>query len=126
MDEWLDQLTGKPATTLREIHSVPKRAIRQAQARDMALRNVAELVITPKGTDGRPGKALTRQQAEAMLKAAESSELHTYVVISLTTGLRNAHRTFAASSGVSPSSATSRRFESESDGSRSASIDSRT
>ncbi|MET8000583.1 hypothetical protein [Nonomuraea glycinis] len=29
-------------------------------------------------------KALTRHQADAMLKAAESSELHAYVVLSLT------------------------------------------
>jgi integrase len=89
VDEWLDQLAGKLATTtLREIHGALKRAIRQAQARDMVLRNVAELVTTPKGTDGRPSKALTRQQAEAVLKAAQSSELHAYVVISLTTGIR--------------------------------------
>ncbi|WP_327108305.1 site-specific integrase [Nonomuraea glycinis] len=33
-------------------------------------------------------KALTRHQADAMLKAAESSELHAYVVLSLTTGVR--------------------------------------
>ncbi|MFC4116486.1 site-specific integrase [Nonomuraea zeae] len=89
VDEWLDGLAGKLATTtLREIHSVLKRAIRQAQARDMVLRNVADLVTTPKGTDGRPSRALTRQQAAAVLRAAKSSELHAYVVISLTTGVR--------------------------------------
>jgi integrase len=89
VDEWLDALAKELATTtLREIHSVLKRAIRQAQARDMVLRNVAELVTTPKGTDGRPSKALTRQQAEAVLEAAKSSELHAYVVLSLTTGVR--------------------------------------
>ncbi|MEV6149648.1 site-specific integrase [Nonomuraea sp. NPDC052129] len=89
VDEWLDRLAGKLATTtLREIHGVLKQAIRQAQARDMVLRNVAELVTTPKGTDGRPSRALTRQQAEEVLKTAESSELHAYVVISLTTGIR--------------------------------------
>ncbi|TDC85489.1 site-specific integrase [Nonomuraea deserti] len=89
VDEWLDRLAGELATTtLREIHSVLKRAIRQAQARDMVLRNVAELVTTPKGTDGRPSKALTRHQAEAVLKAAATSELHAYVVLSLTTGVR--------------------------------------
>ncbi|MGW0484998.1 site-specific integrase [Nonomuraea sp. NPDC003214] len=89
VDEWLDALAKELATTtLREIHSVLKRAIRHAQARDMVLRNVAELVTTPKGTDGRPSKALTRQQAEAVLEAAKSSELHAYVVLSLTTGVR--------------------------------------
>ncbi|MGP3919980.1 tyrosine-type recombinase/integrase [Nonomuraea sp. 10N515B] len=89
VDEWLDELSSDLATrTLRDVHSVLKRAIRQAQARDLVLRNVAELVTTPTGKDGRPSKALTRQQAEAMLKAAESSGLHAYVVLSLTTGIR--------------------------------------
>ncbi|MEO3807226.1 site-specific integrase [Nonomuraea sp. B1E8] len=89
VDEWLDALAKELATTtLREVHSVLKRAIRQAQARDMVLRNVAELVTTPKGTDGRPSKALTRQQAEVVLEAVKSSELHAYVVLSLTTGVR--------------------------------------
>ncbi|GAA3257755.1 hypothetical protein GCM10020216_095710 [Nonomuraea helvata] len=74
VDEWLDQLASKLAsTTLREIHSVLKRAIRQAQARDMVLRNVAELVTTPTGTDGRPSKALTQQQAQAVLKSPNST-----------------------------------------------------
>ncbi|MFG1963027.1 tyrosine recombinase XerC [Nonomuraea sp. NPDC049028] len=89
VDEWIDQLANTLATTtLREIHGVLKRAIRQAQARDMVLRNVAELVTTPTGTDGRPSRALTRQEAEAVLKAAEFSELHAYVVLSLTAGVR--------------------------------------
>ncbi|WP_250574877.1 tyrosine-type recombinase/integrase [Nonomuraea sediminis] len=89
VDEWLDELAERLATsTLREVHSVLKRAIRQAQARDQVLRNVAELVTTPTGADGQPSKALTRQQAEAVLKAAEPSELYAYVVISLTTGIR--------------------------------------
>jgi hypothetical protein len=69
VDERLDELSSDLSTrTLRDVHSVLKRAIRQAQARDLVLRNVAELVATPTGTDGRPSKALTRQQAEAMLK----------------------------------------------------------
>ncbi|MGN9784950.1 hypothetical protein ACTMTF_26200 [Nonomuraea sp. ZG12] len=89
VDEWLDELSSDLATrTLRDVHSVLKRATRQAQARDLVLRNVAELVTTPTGKDGRPSKALARHQADAMLKAAESSELHAYVVLSLTTGVR--------------------------------------
>jgi integrase len=89
VDEWLDELSSDLATrTLRDVHSVLKRATRQAQARDLVLRNVAGLVTTPTGKDGRPSKALTRHQAYAMLKAAESSELHAYVVLSLTTGIR--------------------------------------
>ncbi len=56
VDEWLDGLTGKLATrSLQGVHAVLKRAIRQAQARDKVLRNVAELVTTPKGQDALVG-----------------------------------------------------------------------
>src|SRR5918999_6608658 len=52
IDEWLDGLTGKLSTrSLQGVHSILKRAIRQAQARDMVLRNVAELVTTPTGKE---------------------------------------------------------------------------
>lgn len=44
--DWLDGLAAKLAT---RSHSILKRSIRQAQARDRVLRNVAELVTTPKG-----------------------------------------------------------------------------
>lgn len=55
VDEWLDGLTGNLSTrSLQAVHSILKRAIRQAQARDRVVRNVAELVTTPKGRpDGR-------------------------------------------------------------------------
>lgn len=89
VDDWLDGLTGKLSTrSLRGVHAILKRAIRQAQARDMVMRNVAELVTTPKGKDGRPSKALTSAQAAAVLEQAKSSRLHAYVVISLMTGIR--------------------------------------
>jgi hypothetical protein len=68
VDEWLDGLTEKLATrSLQGVHAVLKRAIRQAQARDKVLRNVAELVTTPKGKEGRPSKAMTLEQATALL-----------------------------------------------------------
>ena len=89
VDEWLDDLTEKLATrSLQGVHAVLKRAIRQAQARDMVLRNVAELVTTPKGKQGRPSKAMTLEQATAMLEHAKASRLHAYVVVSLLTGIR--------------------------------------
>jgi integrase len=89
VDAWLDGLTGKLSTrSLRGVHAILKRAIRQAQARDMVLRNVAELVTTPKGKIGRPSKALTSDQAMTVLEHAKSSRLHAYVVISLMTGIR--------------------------------------
>jgi integrase len=89
VDNWLDGLTDKLSTsTLQRVHSILKRAIRQAQARDKVIRNVAELVTTPTRKAGRPSKALTLAQATAVLKAAESSPLHAYVVLSLMTGVR--------------------------------------
>jgi integrase len=87
VDDRLDGLTGKLSTsTMQRVHSILKRAIRQAQARDKVIRNVADLVTTPKGKAGRPSKALTLAQATAVLKAAKSSPLHAYVVLSLMTG----------------------------------------
>jgi integrase len=89
VDEWLDGLTDKLATrSLQGVHAILKRAIRQAQARDRVLRNVAELVTTPKGRPGRRGRAMTLDQATAMLEEAKSSRLHAYVVVSLLTGIR--------------------------------------
>ncbi|MFG2250946.1 tyrosine recombinase XerC [Spirillospora sp. NPDC048823] len=76
------------SASLRLVHAILRRAIRQAQARDMVIRNVAELVTTPKGTAGRPSRALTLDQARAVLQAATSSRLHAYVVVSLLTGIR--------------------------------------
>jgi integrase len=89
VDEWLDGLTGKLATrSLQGVHAVIKRAIRQAQARDKVLRNVAELVTTPKGKVGRPSQAMSLGQATAMLEQATASRLHAYIVVSLLTGIR--------------------------------------
>ncbi|MEV7008661.1 hypothetical protein [Streptosporangium sp. NPDC051022] len=42
----------------------------------------------PKGKAGRPSKALTFAQAEAVLKAAEGTRMHAYIVLSLLTGAR--------------------------------------
>jgi integrase len=89
VDEWLDGLTDTLSTrSLQGVHAVLKRALRQAQARDKVVRNVAELVSTPKGKEGRPSKAMTLQQATAMLEQAKESRLHAYVVVSLLTGIR--------------------------------------
>lgn len=57
VDEWLEGLTGKLATrSLQGVHAILKRAIRQAQARDKVLRNVAELVTAPKGRRDGPAR----------------------------------------------------------------------
>ena len=89
VDEWLDGLTGTLATrSLQGVHAILKRATRQAQARDKVLRNVAALVTTPKGKLGRPSKAMTLEQATALLEHAQASRLYAYVVVSLLTGIR--------------------------------------
>ena len=89
VDEWLDGLTQKLATrSLQGVHAILKRAIRQAQARDRVLRNVAELVTTPKGKPGRPSRAMMLEQATAVLEHAKASRLHAYIVVSLLTGIR--------------------------------------
>lgn len=89
MEEFLEkQAQELSTTTLRELHSALRRAIRRAQRREKVSRNVAELCETPPGRDGRPSKSLTLEQAAAVLKASENSPLHAYVVLSLLTGAR--------------------------------------
>ena len=80
VDDWLDGLADELSTaSLHKLHSALKRAIRQAQARDMVGRNVAELVTTPRGRQGRPSKALTLDQAVAVLAQARTHWLYAYV-----------------------------------------------
>ena len=49
---------------------------------------MAALIKAPAGRSGRPSKSLTLEQAQEVLRAAEGSRLHAYVVLSVTTGLR--------------------------------------
>jgi integrase len=89
LDEWLELKAAELATsTLREVLSILRRAITMAQRRELVARNVAELVACPKGTAGRPSKALTMAQAVTVLGAAAVSRLHAYIVVSLLTGIR--------------------------------------
>jgi integrase len=89
LDEWLEGRAAELATrTLRELLSILRRSITLAQRRDLVARNVAELVTIPKGTAGRPSKALTMDQTVAVLAAAASSRLYAYIVVSLLTGIR--------------------------------------
>jgi integrase len=57
-------------------------------ARDKVKRNVVELCSVSQGQAGRPSKALTLAQAEAVLKAAEGTSMHAYMVVALLTGAR--------------------------------------
>ena len=74
--------------SLQAIHSILRRSITLAQARDKVKRNVSLLCEPPKGRAGRPSKSLTLDQAAAVLAASEGTPMHAYVVLSLLTGAR--------------------------------------
>jgi integrase len=91
LDDWLDERAEELTTrTLRLIHQILERAIRQAQARDKVRRNVASLVDVPDGQEGRPSKAMTLNQAVMLLETVEADthRLAAYVVLSLLSGVR--------------------------------------
>jgi integrase len=89
LDDWLESRATELATrTLREVLSILRRSITLAQRRELVARNVAQLVSIPMGTAGRPSKALTMEQADAVLTASATSRLHAYIVVSLLTGIR--------------------------------------
>ncbi|MEU9345229.1 site-specific integrase [Streptomyces sp. NPDC048278] len=89
VDKWLATKAKTLSTrTLQGIHSCLNRAVKRAMARDKVKRNVVELCSVPKGQPGRPSKALTFAQAESVLKAAERTSMHAYVVLALLTGAR--------------------------------------
>jgi integrase len=86
-------------------HLALKRAIRYAEANDLVSRNVAMLVDTPKGQEGRPSKSLTLEQAVAVIGASRTLPamelrpgltdvrrpamlMYAYVVLSLLVGVR--------------------------------------
>jgi integrase len=89
VDKWLSEKAKTLATrTLREVRSILLRAISRAQAREKVKRNVVLLCEVPEGRAGRPSKSLTLEQAEAVLTAAERTQLRAYIVLSLLLGAR--------------------------------------
>jgi len=74
--------------TLQKAHNCLTRALRHAEGRDLARRNVSALAGTRHGREGRPSQALTLDQA-ALLAAAEGSRLRAYIVLCLLTGVRS-------------------------------------
>ncbi len=89
VDTWLaDRAKVLSTSTLQRVKSILRRVIARAQARDKVRRNVVLLCDTPTGQVGRPSKALTLAQAEALLAAAEMSSLRAYLIVSLLTGAR--------------------------------------
>ncbi|MFI7051463.1 hypothetical protein ACIBLB_05340 [Streptosporangium canum] len=56
---------------------------------------------SPEGKEGHPSKALTLDQAEAVLKATEGTRTHAYVVLSLLIGARTEElRTLVKAAGL--------------------------
>ena len=77
--------------SLRILHSILSRSVRHAQVRDKIRRNVVLLCDVPEGRAGRTSKALTLDQAVAVLDAADKAAgpvLKAYIVLSLLTGAR--------------------------------------
>jgi integrase len=89
-------LSGHMSTrSLQIAHNCLVRAIRHAEADDLVGRNVAALVRPPAGSEGRPSKALSVEQAQKLLRPAveerpggDPHPLQAYVVLLLTTVLR--------------------------------------
>jgi integrase len=89
VDRWLAHKSRLLSTdTLRQLRSILKRSVARAQARDKVKRNVVLLCDVPTGREGRPSKALTLGQAEAVLAAAEGTVMHAYIVLSILIGAR--------------------------------------
>src|SRR6266487_6827342 len=59
-----------------------------AEASEKVRRNVAALIDSPSGRQGRPSRSLTFEQAVALITAAQEYALYAYVVLSLLVGLR--------------------------------------
>jgi integrase len=88
VQEFLEEL---PLSTRSRklVHKVLRDSIQHAMIAGMAGRNVAAVVnSTPRGGTGRPSKALSVAQAEAIIKAAKGTRLETYLALSLMTGIR--------------------------------------
>ena len=71
------------------VHKILRDSIQHAMIAGLAGRNVAAIVSsTPRGSGGRPSKALSVAHAEAVLKAAKGTRLEAYLALSLMTGIR--------------------------------------
>jgi integrase len=96
----LRDLTAKDVQAFREelplstrsrklVHKILRDSIQHAMIAGLAGRNVAAIVnSTPRGNAGRPSKALSVAQAEAVPEAAKGTRLEAYLALSLMTGIR--------------------------------------
>ncbi|MFI6818694.1 tyrosine recombinase XerC [Nonomuraea sp. NPDC050328] len=91
IDKWLAKKAATLSTrTLKLLHGILNRSIKNAMVREKVKRNVVDLCEVPAGRSGRRSKALTLPQAESVLIAAEQADLRirAYIVLSLLTGAR--------------------------------------
>ncbi|MFB4269424.1 tyrosine recombinase XerC [Nonomuraea sp. GTA35] len=91
VDKWLASKAPLLSTrSLKLIHSILNRAIKNAMRRDKVKRNIVDLCDIPEGRAGRPSRALTLAQAEAVMAAADQAEhrIRAYIIVSLLTGAR--------------------------------------
>ena len=89
VDQWLKGKSSDLArSTLQRLLSILRRALTRQVARDRLRRNVALHCEVPHGRAGRPSRALSLDQATAVLEAVEGTEMEAYVTVSLLTGAR--------------------------------------
>ncbi|GAA2039294.1 hypothetical protein GCM10009740_35000 [Terrabacter terrae] len=89
VDRWLKgKSSDLSRSTLQRLLSILRRAVTRQVARDRLRRNVALHCEVPHGRAGRPSKALSLDQATAVLKAVEGTEMEAYVTVSLLTVAR--------------------------------------
>ncbi|MBF8194697.1 site-specific integrase, partial [Nonomuraea sp. K274] len=87
-------LAGKTARlstrSLKLIYDILNRSIKNAMKRDKVKRNIVDLCEVPRGRGGRPSRALTLAQGEAVIAAAEQADvrIRAYILLSLLTGAR--------------------------------------
>jgi integrase len=80
-------LTGLSAQSVRKIHAILHRALRDAVRWNLVARNVADLV-TPPRDQRREMKTLDPSQARRLIEAARGDRLEALYVLALTTGMR--------------------------------------
>jgi integrase len=89
VDTWLnDMAADMAASSIKKRLSTLRQIIRFAEARGRVERNVAKLVDPPRGTPGRPSKALDLAQIRALLAASQGKPIGAYIAISALTGIR--------------------------------------
>lgn len=89
VEVWLQTMTAVLATTsIRKRLGTLRRVIKLAQAHGHVRDNVADLADAPRGTEGRPSKAFTLDQDQAVLRASMGHPIHAYLALTLLTGVR--------------------------------------